>query len=305
MNNATTKFHSVTDSTRRGLKVRPGVIFAGLFALSGLIAAGWAIWPDLGFGSGVRVVGGDLPSGAEHHDTPFTPPKDAAERLPDEAFRSLENAQEARAALRDLAERVRSLSLSIDGLASLSDEDRAGYATRIAAVLETFLVHDEDHFLAVTELYDRTEPLSDDEREKILQSWRNGAEHFGLAPIAVEHAEVSVFRDADGARELQSDFSDMMRRGMAHPRMVTSVAGRIPWRNEVRSYETRVPVLISDGEGGRRLALIGIILARDPGTGRWRTVETRVSHEGEDVHRGLSEAALKQAAFRMPTWPPI
>lgn len=291
--------------SRRLPKVSPVTLFAGLFALSGILAAAWAIWPGLGFGRGVRVVGGDLPRGATHHDSPFTAPKEIAEPLPDDAFRTYETPEEARDALRDLADRVRSLSLSIDGLASLSDEARAAYATRVAAVLEMFIIDDLDHFIETTELYDRDERLTEEKREAIIQSWRNGAEHFGLAPMAIGHAEVNVFRDEHGARKLQSDFGELLRLGMRRPGMVTRATQLIPWRDKARSYETRVPVLISDGEGGRRLAVVGIILARDPGTGQWRTLETRVAYESEDIHLGMPEAELKRAAMRKPTWPPI
>ncbi len=287
------------------LRIRPVTLLAGLFALSGLVAAWWAIRPDLGLGRGVRVVGGMLPEGAIHHDTPLRAPAAAAGALPDYTFRELDNPEDARVALRDLADRVSARSLAVAGLATLSDEERAGYADRVSAVLEAFLIDDTDHFLSITEMFDRGEPLTEERKEEIIQSWRNGVEHFGLAPIAIEHAETTVFRDASGARQLQDDFTGIMRLGIKRPRMVTRVAGTIPWRDKARSYETRVPVLISDGEGGRRVALVGIILAQDPSSGQWRTVETRVMHEGSDAHRGMSEAELRRIAFNRPTWPPI
>jgi len=287
------------------------LIAAGVFAGTGLTVAAWVAAPYLGFGRTAHVVGADpaLPAGAQHTDAPL--PGGALEvdrAIPAEAFRPLADRRDALRAMEDLVARITEQSTDVEGLARLDTRARENYAREVMRVVTPFLTGEYEAFLRVAELTDPS--ATGDEARHDREKWEEAVRYFRLAPIAVDRAETLPLTFEGSSRPVTDDMMLLLRMGMVHPSMSTrSIRVERPsdWRARADSFETRIPLLIENPAGDRRLTMLGVALARDPATGQWRPAETRVYTDlgDEYLHTGLSKDEMERLAQLLPGGPPL
>lgn len=244
-------------------------------------------------------------------DLGITP--DQVHPIPDEAFVPYADGEEVAALMPGLRERFFARSATTPGLGDLPAETRRAFAEAAVLSLEPFLAGDFDmHMRHVEKLggaLPDTDPDPEEAWRRVRFRWGYNANRFVFTALAVDRAEVIVYRTPDQPADRFHAIRLGYRLGWlkpgGHPTKTTErYPGLKGWDEEgagLAVYEARVPVeFFLKKLGQTRQGVLGVGMAQNPETGQWQPAIIRFYHDDTQNPEFRSEEEVKAYIKNLP-----